>query len=351
MEKDVFFSIIMPVYNAEKYIQNAISSILVQSYEQFELLLIDDGSVDKSYVCCQEMAKTDKRIRVFRMPENHGASAARNMGLEHAKGRYVVFIDADDTVDTDFLEKAYYLLQGDVAISCLKCGVYEEYIDNEGKIGYQRECRMEDGVYTGSSIAEKIVEMEEIPLFGYVWNGIYLRELIETYMIRFDENLKVNEDFKFNIDFISGAKVLQCSSYCGYHYRKRSGASLSAIESHYDYDSQMLKIRSLLALWKNLQEIPMKTQGKISWMYTRFAYALLVRAVGRKEWAVTEARIRSDSLYQKWKEIPLAVTFGMKRRVMIYLLRQNFGGALKGVVYIIYFVKRYFPFAFAAVKK
>jgi glycosyltransferase involved in cell wall biosynthesis len=99
-------SVIVPVYNVMKYLRECIDSILAQTMSSFELLLIDDGSTDGSGSICDEYGKTDDRIRVFHK-ENGGLSSARNKGLDEAKGEFICFIDSDDTVSTDFLEKLY----------------------------------------------------------------------------------------------------------------------------------------------------------------------------------------------------------------------------------------------------
>ena len=95
-------SIITPVYNAEKYLRCCIDSIIAQTFTDFELLLIDDGSKDKSGAICDEYAAKDARIRVFHK-ENGGVSSARNLGLDNAKGEWITFIDSDDWVKQDYL--------------------------------------------------------------------------------------------------------------------------------------------------------------------------------------------------------------------------------------------------------
>ena len=97
-------SVIVPVYNAEKYLPACLDSLLAQSLTDFELLLVDDGSRDASGAICDEYAVRDSRIRVFHIP-NGGVSAARNLGLDHARGEFVVFVDADDRVMPDHLER------------------------------------------------------------------------------------------------------------------------------------------------------------------------------------------------------------------------------------------------------
>ena len=95
-------SVIVPVYKVEEYLPQCIDSILAQTFTDFELLLVDDGSPDRCGEICEEYAGKDTRIRVFHQ-QNSGVSAARNIGLQHAKGTYIVFVDSDDWVSTDYL--------------------------------------------------------------------------------------------------------------------------------------------------------------------------------------------------------------------------------------------------------
>ena len=96
----MLLSIIVPVYNVERYLEQCILSLVHQSYRSIEILLIDDGSSDGSFAICDEWAKKDQRIRVFHT-ENHGVSHARNVGLEQARGDYIGFVDSDDWIDLD----------------------------------------------------------------------------------------------------------------------------------------------------------------------------------------------------------------------------------------------------------
>lgn len=102
-------SVIVPVYNAEKYLQCCVDSILAQTFTDFELLLIDDGSRDRSGEICDEYARKDVRVKVFHK-ENGGASAARNLGLDHANGYYVAFVDSDDYLSAEYLHSFYNII-------------------------------------------------------------------------------------------------------------------------------------------------------------------------------------------------------------------------------------------------
>ena len=107
MRENELISIIVPVYNVEQYIQRCINSVLSQTYTNFELLLIDDGSTDLSREICEKNVIQDERIHLF-VKQNGGLSDARNYGLAQAKGRYIVFLDSDEYIGTEFLEVLYY---------------------------------------------------------------------------------------------------------------------------------------------------------------------------------------------------------------------------------------------------
>ena len=132
----VAISIIVPVYNVEKLLSKCVDSILNQNFKDFELLLIDDGSKDKSGLICEEYAKKDSRISVYHKT-NGGLSSARNYGIEHALGEFITFIDSDDYVDKSMLEILYNnMIENDVDLSIT--GVRDIY-DGKTSIDVDRE--------------------------------------------------------------------------------------------------------------------------------------------------------------------------------------------------------------------
>lgn len=125
-------SVIVPVYKAEAYLERCISSIRNQTYTNLEIILVDDGSPDRSGEMCDAFAKEDSRIRVFHK-ENGGQSSARNLGLDHMTGEYIAFVDSDDWIETEMYERLYELIKTyQVKIAC--CGIQTDFLD--GKIGY-----------------------------------------------------------------------------------------------------------------------------------------------------------------------------------------------------------------------
>lgn len=349
-EKRPFFSIVMPVYNAQQYLVSAVKSILDQSFKDFELILVDDCSTDGSDEICREMAVKDGRIVYERMPHNGGASAARNRALKLARGQYIGFVDSDDTIDGDLFEKVYDTLV-DGHYDCLKFGCLEEYYSQDGQLKYTKTSAMEDGEYhSGIELWNQMVHMEMIPLFGYACNGFYSKAITAMHGILFDTTLRVNEDFDFNIRFFQYVECLKCVSWTPYHYAKRAGASLSSQEKNYSYDAQMMKIRGLIGLYPSLEQIPADARSDIFWMYTRFAFALMVRAKRNGNFKSTWDRICQDSLYKAFCQTEFAGLSGKKKQ-MIGALKAGKGLRLYLLLEMIYVAKTYLPVLFAMVKK
>lgn len=185
-------SVIVPVYNSEKYLGRCIDSILAQSFSDIELLLVDDGSKDSSGVICDRYAEKDTRIRVIHK-ENGGVSFARNAALEAADGRYIMFADGDDTVHTQWCEKMYAAIQAfpDAWINCNMSSVNENG---------ERHLRMEaEG--NGACAPVSVYALYRGGIAGSPCNKIYDAELICRENIRFNESYGFGEDTDFNMQY------------------------------------------------------------------------------------------------------------------------------------------------------
>ena len=130
--EETLISVVVPVYNAEKYLDRCITSILGQSYKNFELLLIDDFSTDQSHAFCKKIAKNDKRVRVLLNERNKGVSFTRNRGLEEAKGKFITFIDSDDWVDNTYLSD--FFINPVLKKSIVVQGIFYEFINETQQI-------------------------------------------------------------------------------------------------------------------------------------------------------------------------------------------------------------------------
>lgn len=204
-------SIIVPIYNVEHYLHHCVDSILAQTFTDWELLLIDDGSPDRSGEICDEYAKKETRIRVFHK-ENGGVSSARNLGLDEAQGEWVTFIDADDYILPDFFNGLYKPIDEGENVDFVHggcCNVkndeivsvnqsYDNYIgDNPGYVFK---------VFRGLTVS-KLFSLENVNL------GADGRPL------RFDEKMKIAEDMAFTLDYLLTVKRYAFVEEKGYCYR------------------------------------------------------------------------------------------------------------------------------------
>ena len=224
MEGTVAVSVIIPVYNCEKYIGICIESVLKQTVSEFELILVDDGSPDGAPEICDEYARKDSRIQVIHK-ENGGVSSARNTGIAAATGEYITFIDSDDYVDAQYLQtllKTEKETRADLVASGLKmenwneqeCISSEEYGFSDFQT-YDVKTLLE---CWGSAFAP-------ICMCGPCCK-LYKREIIRKKQITFAEDLHCGEDTLFNLDYLEGCSSVSTVPVSHYHYRRESGESL-----------------------------------------------------------------------------------------------------------------------------
>ena len=213
MESDMksryeLISIIVPVYNVEKYLDRCIESILAQSYTNFELLLIDDGSTDGSLRICKEYEELDTRIRTFHK-KNGGLSDARNFGLDRMKGQYVTFIDSDDYVGSDYLKILFEMIED--GISDVTIVGVEDFYENKMTVDISQ-----DDVRT--VIKREDIFKEMVKFDKFTWSAcakLFKRELFERN--RFPVGA-LYEDLRIIPYMLCGCNVISCSSYKQYYY-------------------------------------------------------------------------------------------------------------------------------------
>lgn len=212
LSRNPLFSIIIPVYNNEQFIGECIECLLGQSFSDFELLLIDDGSTDSSGDICDEYAEKDIRIRVFH-GHNQGVSAARNRGLKEARGIYINFVDSDDWVTEDYLE-AYVKARSDYDYDL----VYTEMIrEKNGKVIYTPLRVM--SIKPGEDLSEGLAYLLTCAEFGFACNKSFKREIQTLYSITFNEQLPLYEDCLFTAIYCMYANSLMIYPHGIYHYR------------------------------------------------------------------------------------------------------------------------------------
>lgn len=216
-------SIIVPVYNTEKYLRECLDSILAQTYTDIEVILIDDGSKDGSLSISQEYASIDKRVRVYHK-ENSGVSDTRNFGIEHANGEFISFCDSDDKVDSD-LYRMLYNAMIDHDVDRVVSGY--AYLYDDGRMLYSKP-RILDGMYESTVILRKMIDDGTLSgfLFSGVYNSLFKREIICQNNLRFDSSIRYNEDSLFSFQYMLHSRsIYSFQSKPTYFYRQHENSS------------------------------------------------------------------------------------------------------------------------------
>lgn len=240
---NVTISILMPVYNSQEYLKNTVQDVINQSYGDWELILVDDGSKDNSKNICIELQKFDNRIR-FINKENTGVSDTRNIALDNAKGKYIAFIDSDDSVHKDYLKILLSSIEkskGQLAV----CGFKERKISTNGQIEELSRVFYPKEVIAIEDMKDLIMDFGNSGLLNPLWNKLYNREIIEENNIRFKEEVETGEDFIFNLQYFRKINNICFSKGELYYYIRRNNNSIT-----YQYIDNMyekgLEIHNLL---------------------------------------------------------------------------------------------------------
>ena len=221
-------SVIVPIYNASKYLSKCISSIINQSYKNLEIILVNDGSTDNSGTICDDYKKMDNRIIVIHK-ENKGVSLARNSGIKKASGEYICFIDADDIVHPDYIKKMVKYLDNDTLTACLIKDFKNDviYYDTE------RELIKVD--------KNHFIDLCEPHILNTPCCKLYKLDIIKNNKIDFDINLSLGEDLLFNFEYLKYINKVFIVNQELYFYRKNDNNTLSTA-----YNPEMIKIQYLL---------------------------------------------------------------------------------------------------------
>ena len=279
MQNEIFFSIIVPIYNAEKCIGRCVKSVLAQSFFDFELLLIDDGSKDESGKICDEIKKHDSRIQVIHK-ENAGVSAARNLGISISKGKYIGFVDADDTINADCLQRAFETLQ-EYPFDCLCFGVTNLYQKEDSTYMEVKDTHQRLQMYNQEAIKKEIIKLFPDMAIASVCNKLYARKLLQNHSL---VEMKTGEDFVFNMEIMKSCDSYAVLEECFYNYfhnyGERTRSNSFSIEYISDIEKMYRSALELLDYWKIEDESFYLTVNNI--MYGIFRKVLC--ALSKKEY-------------------------------------------------------------------
>lgn len=240
-------SVILPIYNAGRYLAVCLDSLIEQTYKQLEMILVNDGSMDNSLEICKAYAERDSRIMIIDK-ENEGVAIARNVGLEAATGEYVAFVDPDDWVEKEMYESLLAWLKKWASPICL-CNFYKD----TKRRSFPKCFDFKDEVLEGEAIVEKLVNgMIGVPdllpkntmVMGSVWRGLYKRSFIEENNLRFVPKLTIMEDLVFMVQVLLKCEKVAIDQGIWYHYVQHASSALHRY-NHQLWEDQLVVYEQL----------------------------------------------------------------------------------------------------------
>ncbi|PGT89047.1 glycosyltransferase family A protein [Bacillus sp. AFS040349] len=318
-------SIIIPVYNAESSLNMCLKSICNQTYKNLEVILINDGSTDKSKELCESFIQNDKRLFLLNK-DNSGPSDTRNLGISISTGKYLMFIDSDDFIDIDYVEKmvnSMILSNSDIVVS----GFTKE---NRGTI--EKVCSQEK---TYHNISDAAYELFKKNLFGYSWNKLIKREIVTQNSIYFDKDINLFEDQYFYCRYFEAISSVHVSSNCGYHYiiETNTLATIYRENRFYLYNDMMLYLSNF---FNNIK----MSEVMSSHLLFEYSYSTLHHCIS--ELAATQTIKNIKKKIQEWEPEFLVRYFkenyvnyssgntDLKSKILYFLLKQKSKSILAG---------------------
>lgn len=299
-------SIIVPVYNVEKYLRRCLDSIVAQTFTDWECICVDDGSPDNSGKILDEYAVKDKRFVIIHK-ENGGVSSARNTGLNIARGEWISFCDSDDWIDKKCFEKVFVFCKSDVDIVTYGFYICDDY-------GYKKAYK-------------PIVFFQNQEAEYALWNKFIRKSLIDNFNIRFDENTRLGEDVLFSLECLICSRKSKNIKQCLYFYFQKPDSVMHSITLSYlnDLEASVAKLNDFL----NKKNINIK----------------------KKNFLLTSYKVRVKDMFLIYNEIPdlkkwrllfpecnnLKILFPIKKVSLIYLLILCH---IDFLIYILFWIKR-----------
>lgn len=319
------FSIIVPVYRVERYLDQCVRSILVQTYADFELILVDDCSPDNCPAMCDAYARQDARVKVIHHEVNQGLGMSRNTGMAQAKGDYIFFVDSDDYISADTLRECVGRL--DTGADFVVFGLTCVYQNEQGETTWTESLTApEMTARTPEDNAAAFIQLNHARMFPFAWNKIYRRAFLESYGAAF-ENTKLIEDFLFNIRVFSEAKQFALMDRAFYFYRRPSHETLVSKYAPEFFD---LCKRKFLLEKQFLRKCGADTPENKQVIYTSFIkhfISVIIRNhsaganLSRKQQIVLVQEMLSDPVTRE--VLDSYVPKGMKMKLIVFFMRHG----------------------------
>jgi len=309
------FSIIIPVYNVELYLEECLNSLINQTFNDFEVICINDGSTDRSGDILKKYSEKDNRFKIINQ-ENKGQSAARNTGLIEAKGEYVVFIDSDDWVENNLLESIYKIIEFKkyelIGINNLRV--------KEGVKANHEFNHLKNGEYTGIEYLERYISSKKYAPAA-VWLFVFKNELFKNHALKFIDGY-IHEDELFIPQALFYAKNVYISNLFLYNYRIREGATTNK--------SNIRKINDKFSISRLLIQFFKHHNYSSKLIYTNIKN-LYLSAI-RESIAIHEEKFAQKLLLKEDYRFLIKNSVSLKEKLFYYLIKIDirlFGTLLK----------------------
>lgn len=311
-------SIIIPVYNSEKYLEKCLDSVIMQTYSNIEIVIINDGSTDKSGGICELYEKQDSRIKVCHI-SNGGVSNARNLGIQICKGQYICFVDSDDTIKNNYIEELYRDLvfkKSDLSI----CGV-----EVKGKHAADLKSRFKE-IKLNKNYIEEFLELNKSYLLYGPCNKIYKTTVIKSNHILFDVTTSYGEDLLFNFQYLSHIEKISYTDNTNYFYIKQNEKSLSSVFRDDAFENEKRINKIIFRFLQERQMLSLEAENYLSDRILDVAYnQVLYWGIVKKKYSEIK-KVLGDSLtinaLAKYKcgAYSSKVIWLMKRRYIFILI-------------------------------
>lgn len=230
MNKELL-GVVIPVYNVEPYLEKCIESIIKQTYSEFELILVDDGSVDDSYKICQKYAESDERISCFHFDVSQGAMKARQKGTEFIQTKYIMYMDSDDWLELNTFEKMMEAILDSEADMVIPLGRFHEFV-NEGRQVTTKDL-IAPGIYKDAEVDEIRKKMISVDVWPMLANRIYRTEKIMPYLLKANPNIMINNDITCVLMCMMHINSVVVIDETFYHYRKNEKSITNSYKTEY----------------------------------------------------------------------------------------------------------------------
>ena len=294
--KNIFFSIIVPCCNIGRYVDDMATSIREQTYRDFECLLMVEESKDNTLELCQKAVDADSRFRLFVAPKSGSGSVPRNTGMKEAKGDYVVFVDGDDWIEKDALERFAKAIDeyGDVDLIAAAANEYHEDDDGHQEFACKRFNYLpeDDGkIFTGKEATVRVGQLSALP-YPAIWLIASKLDFLRKYQLSFIPGI-ICEDEDWTPRALFLAEKVLVMDYCFYNYRRRPGSSMTSLTVR-DLHAVALVMRSLFAFYTEHKKEVTPDIAKV-WQRNWLSLFFLCFFEPRNQYGITEA-IRKKEL-------------------------------------------------------